>query len=106
MTQEQLNQALQSIGLPVVYDHFSKPPPPPYLVYLFAYSDDFMADNQNYKEISNYQLELYTKIKSPTTESLVENKLRDLQLPYTKTGTFIETEGLYQALYLFQVIGG
>lgn len=106
MTQEQLNQALQSIGLPLAYHHFSKPPAPPYLVYLFTYSDDFMADNQNYKEISNYQLELYTKIKSPATESLVENKLWDLQLPYTKTETFIETEGLYQVLYLFQVIGG
>ncbi len=106
MTQEQLNQALQSIGLPLAYHHFIKPPALPYLVYLFAYSDDFMADNQNYKEISNYHLELYTKIKSPVTESLVENKLRGLQLPYTKTETSIETEGLYQVLYLFKVIGG
>ncbi len=106
MTITELNQALKTIGLPVAYHHFTEPPEPPYLVYLFSYSDDFMADNQNYKEISNYQLELYTKIKSPATESLVKDKLRELQLSYTKTETFIETEGLYQVLYLFQVIGG
>jgi hypothetical protein len=104
MTITELNQALKTIGLPVAYHHFTTPPAPPYLVYLFNSSADMIADNQNYHEISNYQLELYTKNKSPATEKQVEDKLKELELPYTKTETFIESEGFFQALYLIQVI--
>lgn len=106
MTIAELNQALKTIGLPVVYHHFAKPPEPPYLVYLFSTSDDFMADNQNYQEVSNFQLELYNTKKDPPTEKLVEDRLKELRLPYGKTETYIESEGLFQVLYLFQVIGG
>lgn len=106
MTITELNQALKTIGLPVAYHHFAKPPEPPYLVYLFSTSDDFMADNQNYVEISNFQIELYNTKKDSATEKKVEDKLKELELSYTKTEIFIESEGLYQVLYLFQVIGG
>lgn len=106
MTQAQLYQALQSIGLPVAYHHFAAPPNPPYLVYLFSYSGDLMADDQNYVEITNCQIELYTKKKDPATEKLVQDKLKELRLPYTETETFIESESLFQALFLIQIIGG
>jgi hypothetical protein len=106
VTQAQLYQALQSIGLPIAYHHFTTPPNPPYLVYLFNFSADMIADNQNYVEISNFQVELYNTKKDPVTEKRVEDKLKELELPYTKTETFIESEGLFQALYLIQVIGG
>lgn len=106
MTITELNQALKTIGLPVAYHHFAKPPAPPYLVYLFSSSADVIADNQNYVDVSNFQVELYNNKKDPATEKLVENKLKELKLPYTKTETFIESEGLFQVLYLIQVIGG
>lgn len=106
MTITELNQALKTIGFPVTYHHFASPPNPPYLVYLFSTSDDFMADNQNYVEISNFQIELYNTKKDPATEKKVEDKLKELELSYTKTEIFIESEGLYQVLYLIQVIGG
>lgn len=106
MTITELNQALKTIGLPVAYHHFAKPPEPPYLVYLFSYSNDMIADNQNYVELSNFQVELYNTKKDPVTEKRVEDKLKELELPYTKTETFIESEGLFQVLYLFQMIGG
>lgn len=106
MTIAELNQALKTIGYPVAYHHFTSPPNPPYLVYLFTYSNDMIADNQNYVEISNFQVELYNIKKDPVTEKLVEGKLKELELPYTKTETFIESEGLFQVLYLFQTIGG
>lgn len=106
MTLEELYQALKSIGLPVAYREFKKPTKPPFITYLFSYSNDFMADNQNYAEIDNFQIELYTKNKDPATEKLVENKLKELGLPYTKTETFVQSEGLFQLVYEIQMTGG
>jgi hypothetical protein len=106
MTITDLHQALSSISLPLAYHSFKKAPTPPYLVYLFSSSADMIADNQNYVELSNFQVELYNTKKDPVTEKRVEDKLKELELPYTKTETFIESEGLFQVLYLFQMIGG
>src|SRR5690554_559245 len=106
MTQDELYQGLQTTGLPVVYRKFKNPPDPPYLIHLFAYKSDLMADGQNYLEIDNYQIELYTKNKDPATERLVQNKLKELGLPYSKTETFLQSEGLFQFVYEIQLIGG
>lgn len=111
MTQAELFQALKSIGLPVAYREFKEGPNnplpnPPYLVYLFSYANDMMADNQNYLPIDNFQIELYTNLKHPPTEQLVQNKLRELELPYSKTETYIDSEELFQIIYEIQLIGG
>lgn len=109
MTQAELYQALKSIGFPVAYHHFegteqNPVPMPPYIVYLFAYSSDFMADNINYKEISNFQVELYTTKKDLNSEALVQNKLKALELPYSKTETWIDAEKMYQVIYEISLI--
>jgi hypothetical protein len=106
MTLEELYQALESIGLPVAYRAFKVPQTPPFLVYLFTYKSDLMAENQNYVEIDNFQVELYTENKDPDTEKLVESKLKELGLPYSKTETFLQSEGLFQLVYEIQLIGG
>jgi len=105
MTQAELFQALKAIGYPVAYSHFDSPPQPPYIVYLFAYSSDLMADNQNYVEVSNFQIELYTSKKDLMAERKVQDKLKELQLPYTKTETWIDSEKLFQVIYEIQLIG-
>ncbi len=99
MTQKELFKALKETGLPVAYNHFINPPNPPYLVYLFSYSNDFMADDYNYEEIGNYQIELYTTKKDIENENKVENKLKEFELPYSKIETYIESEELFQILY-------
>ena len=63
MTQIELYNHLKSIGLPVFITIY-KNPTPPYLIYLFSYSNDLIADNHNYKEISYFQIELYTTKKT------------------------------------------
>ena len=110
MTQAELFAALKAIGYPVAYSHFEGTsddpvPSPPYLVYLFAYSDDLMADNINYAEISNFQIELYTAKKDLVAEKNVQDKLKELSLPYRKTEVWLESEKLYQIIYEIQLIG-
>ena len=104
MTLAELATALNSLGMRVAYDHFivdsnNSAPKPPYLVYLYAYSSDLYADNINYKNVDNMQIELYTDKKDLASEKLVEDKLKELKLPYSKTGAWIATENLYQMVY-------
>lgn len=111
MTLAELNQALKAIGYPVAYSHFvdtpqNPAPKPPFITYREAYSNDLIADNQNYVPVSNVQIELYTDRKYPAAEVAVQNKLKELGLPYSKTETYIEDEKLFQTIYEIQLIGG
>ncbi|PAF32112.1 hypothetical protein CHI14_09410 [Paenibacillus sp. 7516] len=106
MTQTELYNGLEAIGYPVAYSHFKSEPKAPYLVYLFAYDNDFMADNVNYAEIPNFQVELYTEKKDPVAEEKVKAKLKEMQLPYNRTETYLESENMFQMVFTIQLIGG
>ena len=99
MDEAALFTLLKSTGLPVAYHHFTSPPSPPYIVYLFAYSSNFGADNKVHSQADNYQVELYTKTKDPAVEALIEGLFDANDIYWEKTETFIESEGLYQVLY-------
>lgn len=107
----ELAQHLRDIGLPVAYGEFvSTPqnpaPAPPFITYQFAYNNDFQADNYNYVDVSTYQVELYTVRKDPTIEKRVQDKLKELRLPYNKVESKIESEQIYQIIYDITLIGG
>lgn len=99
MDEATLFTLLKTINLPVAYHHFTSPPTPPYIVYLFSYSSNFGADNKVHSQADNYQVELYTKTKDPAAEALIEGLFDDNDIYWEKTETFIESEGLYQVLY-------
>ena len=99
MDEAALFTLLKTTGLPVAYHHFTSPPSPPYIVYLFSYSSNFSADNRVYSKQSNYQVELYTTKKDPVSEKLIEDLFDEHDIYWEKTETYIESEGLYQVLY-------
>lgn len=99
MDEATLLTLLKSTGLPVAYHHFTSPPTPPYIVYLFSYSSNFGADNKVYDAEKNYQVELYTTKKDPASEKLIEDLLDANDIYWDKTETYIDSEGLYQVLY-------
>jgi hypothetical protein len=94
-----LNALLKTAGLPVAYHHFVSPPQPPYIVYMFAYSSNFGADDKVYDIQGNYQVELYTTKKDLASEKLIENLFDENDIYWEKTETYIDSEGLYQVLY-------
>jgi len=104
MTQTELYKELKSLGLPIQYHNFTTPPSPPYIVYLFTYSSDLIADNQNYQEISNFQVELYSNKKDLISEKLIEDKFKSLSMPYSKTELYIDSENLFEVLYEIKLI--
>lgn len=105
MTQAELYQALKSIGYPVAYGSFSSEVSPPFITYQFVYSSDLIAENQNYIEISNFQVELYTSKKDMAAEKRVQDKLKELGLPYRKLENWLDDEKLYQVIYEIQLVG-
>jgi len=106
MTQDELYQALKSIGYPVAYGSFSRPVKPPFITYQFAYNSDLIADNINYVPIDSFQVELYTAKKNLVAEQKVQDKLRELGLPYRKFETYLDEEKIFQILYEIQILGG
>lgn len=106
MTQAELYNALKSLGFPVAYSSFTTSPSPPFITYQFAYDDDFMADGYNFADISNFQVELYTKFKDIAAEKLVQDKFKELKMPYRKNEAWLDSEKLFQIIYEIQLIGG
>lgn len=95
----ELYNLLNSLGLPVSYRFFKTPPTPPYIVYLFSYSDNFGADNKAYSKEDNYQVELYSAKKDLASEKKIEDLFDNNDIFYEKTETYIDSEELYQVLY-------
>lgn len=99
MILEELKKILDATGFPVAYSHFSKKQKTPYICYLVAYSSNFFADNQVYKNISNIQIELYTSKKDLVIENNLELILNNNAIPYESTENFIESEDVFQKIY-------
>jgi len=111
VTMAELYQALKSLGLPVAYGEFktdpeNPAPPPPFITYQLAYSSNVYADNLNYVDVENFQIELYTMKKDPAIEKMVQDKLKEIGLPYNKIETWLDTEKLFQVIYEVQLLGG
>lgn len=79
-------------------------PPPPFLVYYWPESSDFMADNINYQAIRNLTIELYCDNKNFLLEQAVEDKLKSCDCPFYKSEAYIESEKLYMTTYNTEVL--
>ena len=99
MDEAALFALLKTTNLPVAYHHFTSPPNPPYIVYLFSYNSNFGADNKVYDAQKNFQVELYAKAKDLASEKLIEDLFNANDIYWEKTETYIDSEGLYQVLY-------
>ena len=108
MTYDDVITMLEEAGLPLAYDHLAEgeSPDPPFLVFLYPGSDNMFADDTVFQKIDELNIELYTDIKDPETETQIEDILIRHDLPYEKSEVWIESEKLYEVLYQTQIIGG
>ena len=95
---------LKRVGLPFAYTHFAEgeAPATPYICFMESASDNFSADGRAYAKISEFHIELYTDAKDPATEQKLEAELDAINIFYNKQETYIESENLYQVLYIFE----
>lgn len=84
MTYKTLYELLQTLNIPVAYDHFDtdKGINPPFVVYRAVAPDTFKADSQTFYRPMNYEIELVTDKKNPTLEQTIEDLLTTNNIPY------------------------
>lgn len=103
MTLTELADLLKSTGIPVTYYAWpeNQAPQLPFICYLTPGSNNFAADGLVYYPITQVNVELYTKIKSPETEAKVEGALASIF--WDKSETYIDSEKCYQIVYEIEV---
>ena len=102
---DDLIRLLEETGIPFAYDHFAEgeSPDPPFICYLLPQSDNFSADGKVYLKVSSVNIELYTDSKALAVEQTLEAVLDTHGIFYDKTEDWIESEKLYEDLYLFEM---
>lgn len=102
---DRLLEVIKHIGLPNAYHHFAEgeSPEPPFLIYLLTASDNFSADGRVYFKANEVHIEIYTDYKSPNIEKKVEAVLDEHGIFYNKSEVFIESEKLFEVLYIFEM---
>ena len=106
MSIQKLYTALSATGISVAYRSFITPQTPPFIVYLYSGSDDFYADNENYVQVGNWQVELYAQTKDIASEQTVEKALKEAGFTWAKYEAWLNEEDLLQILYLIQDVEG
>lgn len=106
MTLQEIAAMVESIGLPYAYHHFpdGSGQMPPFVCFYYPQSDDFIADDTNYKRINQMTVELYTDNKDFALEQRVEAALNSAGLVWSKEEFYIDEERMYLASYLTEVI--
>ena len=103
MELEEFKNILETTGLPVAYWSFpeGEAPPLPFICYLDAGSDNFIADGKVYYKSRRINVELYTKYKDTEAESKVETALENFK--WKRTENYIESEQCFEILYELEV---
>lgn len=104
MTYQEINELIESIGLPCAYYQFENNTnvAPPFVVFFYDYSDVY-ADDENYAEKVVLNIELYTDYKDIEKEKAVEDVLRKAGFSWDKTSTRINSERMWQTAYTTEV---
>ena len=106
MTYQEINQMVESIGLPCEYYQFTQDTAqePPFVAWFFTNSNDTYADDSNYVKIPILNIELYTRFKDFEKEALVEEVLKANGLTWYKEENFIKSERIWQIAYESEVV--
>ena len=98
-------EILKETKYPFAYSHFAEgeTPKPPFICYEISASDNFAADGTVYYKADEIHIELYTDRKDLEAEGHLEKALDKHMIFYDKTESFIESEKLYEVLYIFEM---
>ena len=106
MTREEVNTLIANFNLPYAYYQFKEntKQAPPYITFFFSENRDVYADNSNYVDKEQLNIELYTKIRDFDLEKTIEDTLKLNGFSYYKEYSFIDSENIWQIAYEMEVI--
>lgn len=99
MTESQVFELLNALGIPVAYDHFDEKTTLPFVVYRESGIDKVDADNFNYFTIKRFEIDLCTEKKDVVLEAMLETLLNENEIPFGKDSNWIPSERMYQITY-------
>lgn len=104
MEMDEILAVLKEAEIPFAYDHFAEgeSPEPPFICYMMPASNHFSADGKVYFKVNEVHIELYTDFKDLAVEQRLEAVLDEHGYFYNKSETWIESEKLYEVLYIFE----
>ena len=101
MKEIEINSLLNTMNIPVAYDHFKADDTiPPFILYRNDDTDTFKADDKTYYKENNYIIDLTTIKKQPDLEEQLETLFDSNNIPYEKFEDYIESEKIFQIRYL------
>ena len=106
MRYEQVNEMIESMGLPCAYMAFQDETEkiPPYIVFFYPSNDDFYADDTNYQDIVTLRIELYTADKRFDIEENVQSVLKSNRMTYEKDELYLSDEKMFEIVYQMEVV--
>jgi len=97
--------AIKAAGYQVAHDSFSGPQSLPFVCWTDEGTNSFYADNSNYLNKSQYNIELYTKNKSKADEKKIQDALTAQGVTYSRNPTTkIDSEDCFQTVFIFELI--
>lgn len=110
MTRAEVQNLMASFGLPTALNHFPadriETIAPPFIVFDYPESDDFVADNSNYLKVDALSVDLYTETMDFELMDRIGDALSAAGFVYDVTRTWITSEKMYQISYTTEVING
>lgn len=105
MTLREINNMIESIGVPYAYYQFPEgtEQQTPFICFYYPANDDLIADNTNYQKINQLIIELYTDEPDFALEASIESVLNSHELVYVRNAAYIDDEHMWQISYSTEV---
>lgn len=106
MTRQEVATMISGMKLPYAYYQFPEGTAQklPYVVFYFSNTNDMYADQTNYQNIEQLNVELYTDEKDFSLDATIEAVLTANGLTYYKEENYIESERMWQTAYEMDVV--
>lgn len=105
MTTKEVAKMIADIGVPYAYYQFPETrEATPFICFFYGGSNDFLADDSNYRKIERLVIELYTKNKDLALETSVEGALASHGLVWSRSEYYVDNERLYETVYETNII--
>ena len=103
MALDEIAERLRFAGLPFTYNQWppGRSPDLPFICYRFVGSNNLHADGGVYYSGSSVEMELFTNVKDPAVEAMVEQAM--IGIHWEKSEDFIESQQCFRILYEIEV---
>lgn len=103
MNDQQINEMLDTLGIPYEYHHFNDDVNPPFLLYVEEPQKNIIADGIIYASIRNLTFELYSDKKDYKLINKAMKMFSDHDIRFQSEEDWIEKEDMFEFAFMVQI---